>query len=424
MSAPHWTDSDGSLRTFDFAVANPPFSLKSWSNGITVSDDRYSRFEYGEPPEKNGDYAFLLHVIKSLKSTGKGAVILPHGVLFRGNAEAQIRRKLIHQGYIKGIIGLPANLFYGTGIPACIVVIDKQSAEAKNSIFMIDASKGYIKEGNKNRLRAQDIHRIVDTFNTQVEIDRYSRLVPYDEIAGRNDFNLNIPRYIDASEPEDIHDLSAHLQGGIPNRDIDALKRYWDVLPGLRNKLFGDGPRIGYSATIVAPRDVKRTILAQPEFADFKATTMALYSSWRDRHTGRLKSVAVGDNPKELIFEISEDLLTCFTTADLLDKYDIYQILMTYWTEVMQDDVYILAQDGWSAATSVRQLVPMKDKNGKNVYKEEADFEFGTAKNKTKHKSDIIPPALVGRPDLCRGKIGARRVDPGQGRGIASSRLR
>ncbi|MEC8483875.1 MAG: type I restriction-modification system subunit M, partial [Pseudomonadota bacterium] len=244
LSDPQWKDAPNQLKTFDFAVANPPFSNKNWTSGLTPENDLYNRFTWGIPPEKNGDYTFLLHIIKSLKSTGKGAVILPHGVLFRGNAEATIRENLIKQGYIKGIIGLPANLFYGTGIPACIIVIDKEHAQkavtsfnegdealptvSGRPIFMIDASKGFIKDGNKNRLRSQDIHKIVDVFNKGIELERFSRLVPIDEIAA-NDYNLNIPRYIDSSEPEDLHDLSAHLQGGIPNRDIDALEHYWQV---------------------------------------------------------------------------------------------------------------------------------------------------------------------------------------------------
>ena len=218
-----------SCSTFDFAVCNPPFSVKSWSNGL---ENEFGRFEYGRPPEKNGDYAFLLHVLKSLKSTGKAAIILPHGVLFRGNAEGTIRTRLLKQGFIKGVIGLPANLFYGTGIPACIVILDKENAVARTGVFMIDASKGFMKDGTKNRLRSQDIHKIVDTFNKQIEIERYSRMVPMSEIADpKNDYNLNIPRYIDSSEPEDIQDLHAHLHGGIPDRDLDALERLLGRLP-------------------------------------------------------------------------------------------------------------------------------------------------------------------------------------------------
>ena len=159
---------------------------------------------------------------------------MPHGVLFRGNAEGSIRKEIVKRGYIKGIIGLPANLFYGTGIPACIIVIDKEGAAGRTGIFMIDASKGFIKDGPKNRLRERDLHLIVDTFLNQTEVDKYSRMVPITEIAdAKNDYNLNLPRYIDTSDPEDLHDLDAHLNGGIPGRDIDALSDFWKVLPKL-----------------------------------------------------------------------------------------------------------------------------------------------------------------------------------------------
>ncbi|KZL21210.1 Type I restriction enzyme EcoKI M protein [Pseudovibrio axinellae] len=395
VAEPNWKSPKGELRTFDYAVANPPFSLKSWSNGINLTNDEFERFEYGEPPEKNGDYAFLLHIIKSLKSTGKGAVILPHGVLFRGNAEAAIRRNIIRQGYIKGIIGLPANLFYGTGIPACIIVIDKEKSGHQNSIFMIDASKGFVKDGNKNRLREQDIHRIVDVFNRQQEVDGYSRLVPFKEIAEKNEYNLNIPRYIDSSAAEDIHDLSAHLSGGIPNRDIDALQDYWDVFPTLRTSLFEPSEREGYSNSLIEAREVKATILGHEEFKAFKQSSLARFEAWKQNHKDRLADIEIGDKPKEIIFTIAEDLLAQFGGTDLLSKYDIYQILMSYWDEVMQDDVHLIVQEDWKVANTVRLLVPGKDKNGKDKYKEEHDFEFGAAKSKKRYKSDIIPPALV-----------------------------
>src|SRR6266446_4177897 len=212
------------LRTYDYVVANPPFSDKTWSTGLIPAKDSFRRFEWGEPPKKQGDYAYLLHIIRSMKSTGKAACILPHGVLFRGNAEAVIRQQLVRSGYLKGIIGLPANLFYGTGIPACILVLDKENAPARKGIFMIDASKGFIKDGNKNRLREQDIHKIVDTFAKQADVPRYSRLVSLAEISDpRNDYNLNLPRYIDSATPEDLQDIDAHLRGDIPDRDLDAL---------------------------------------------------------------------------------------------------------------------------------------------------------------------------------------------------------
>ncbi|MBE1286209.1 MAG: type I restriction-modification system subunit M [Alteromonadaceae bacterium] len=399
LAEPQWTDGPGLLKTFDFAVANPPFSNKNWTSGITPEDDLYNRFTWGIPPEKNGDYTFLLHIIKSLKSTGKGAVILPHGVLFRGNAEAAIRENLIKQGYIKGIIGLPANLFYGTGIPACIIVIDKEHSQLASTsfdsendelptvsgrpIFMIDASKGFMKDGNKNRLRSQDIHKIVDVFNKGLELERYSRLVSIDEIAA-NDYNLNIPRYIDSSEPEDLHDLSAHLQGGIPNRDIDALERYWEVFPSIRETLFKP-QREGYCQSLVSASEVKSTILAHHEFKEFAQRSVLPFTQWISE--AKLKDIKVGDNPKEFIFTISESLLNHYSNTELLSKYDIYQILMDYWSDTMQDDVYVLVQDDWQAGKTLRELIAKKGEK----LKETPDLII----KKTKYKAELIPPSLI-----------------------------
>ncbi|GLR67854.1 hypothetical protein GCM10010909_25350 [Acidocella aquatica] len=386
LSSPHFVNNDGSLKTHDFVVANPPFSDKAWSTGFDPANDRFSRFSYGAPPAKNGDYAYMLHVIASLKTTGKGAIVMPHGVLFRGNAEAEIREKIIRKGYIKGIIGLPANLFYGTGIPACIVVLDKENAHARTGIFMIDASKGFIKDGNKNRLRDQDLHKIVDTFTRQVEVERYSRMVPLAEIE-KNGFNLNIPRYIDSSEPEDLQDIEAHLKGGIPLRDIDALAPYWAVLPAVRGELFGPGERPGYAAPKVAPAAVKPAILNHKEFAAFSARVAEVFAGWRAAHGERLKNIAVGDHPKKLIEELAEDLLAHFADVPLIDKYDVYQHLMTYWAEMMQDDVYVIVQDGWAAARQIRELV----KNAEGKFTETPDITLG----KQKLKAELIPPALV-----------------------------
>ncbi|HHW87472.1 MAG TPA: SAM-dependent DNA methyltransferase, partial [Chloroflexi bacterium] len=278
LADPHWKTPDGRLKTFDFVVANPPFSQKNWTSGVNVAEDPFGRFEYGAPPAKNGDYAFLLHILKSMKSTGKAAVILPHGVLFRGNAEAAIRRELARRGFIKGIIGLPPNLFYGTGIPACIIVLDKEDAHRRKGIFMINAAEGFRKDGAKNRLRERDIHRIVTTFNAQAEAPGYSRFVPLAEIEA-NDYNLNLPRYIPPTEPEDRHDLHAHLHGGIPARDVDALGAYWDALPGLRNALFAP-LRDGYFRVRVEPRQARRAVLEHPSFVAFRAEALAAFDAW------------------------------------------------------------------------------------------------------------------------------------------------
>ncbi|QTF09693.1 type I restriction-modification system subunit M [Brenneria izadpanahii] len=389
LSDPQWKEANGQLKAFDFAVANPPFSNKNWTSGLNPKKDPFERFVWGTPPEKNGDYTFLLHVIKSLKSTGKGAVILPHGVLFRGNAEAAIRENLIKQGYIKGIIGLPANLFYGTGIPACIIVIDKEHAHSRKGIFMIDASRGFIKDGNKNRLRSRDIHRIVDVFNHQRTVPGYSRMVPVSEIASeQNAYNLNIPRYIDSGEPEDLHDLTAHLQGGIPMRDVDALQDYWRVFPALRDVLFADD-RPGYCRARVEAQRVKPTILAHQEFKDFATRSLLPFKAWVKESA--LDDIGKGDKPKELIQDIGEMLLAQYANSELMNKYSVYQILMDYWFDAMQDDVYVITQDGWKAAAQIRELQPVKGKDGKNVWKEAHDFEF----TKRRYKADVLPRSLV-----------------------------
>ena len=376
------------LRTFDFAVANPPFSVKSWSNGL---ENDYGRFEFGRPPEKNGDYAFLLHILKSLKSTGKAAVILPHGVLFRGNAEATIRKALVERGYIKGIIGLPPNLFYGTGIPACIVVLDKENAQARTGIFMLDASKGFIKDGNKNRLRSQDIHKIVDVFNKQKEIDRYSRMVSISEIAdSKNDYNLNIPRYIDSSEPEDLQDLGAHLYGGIPERDIDALGQYWDAFPDLRSQLFKPN-RPGYVDLAVDVAEAQQVILDSSEFRKFADGIRDMTAEWFATHRSALVGINSDTRPTELITTIAEDLLDRFKSVPLLDEYDAYEQLMSYWHDTMHDDVFLIMNDGWEAAAKPRPAIEDKDRK----VSETPDLVIGSGRNAQKYKMDLIPPALI-----------------------------
>jgi type I restriction enzyme M protein len=367
LAEPKFKDGE-QLRTYDYVVANPPFSDKTWTTGLTPSHDPFQRFAWGEPPTKQGDYAYLLHIIRSLKSAGKGACILPHGVLFRGGAEGLIRQQLVRSGILKGIIGLPANLFYGTGIPACIVVLDKENAAARTGVFMVDASKGFRKDGPKNRLREQDMHKIVDTFTRQTDVPRYARMVPLTEIADpKNDFNLNLPRYIDSTSPEDLQDIDGHLRGGIPERDLDALGAYWQVLPGARGLLFEafdkTGGRPGYARLKPALTEVKPAIFGHAEFTAFQQQATQVFADWRKATTKRLTGFGKDGHPKALIETIAEDLLAAFRKAPLLDAYDIYQHLMDYWAETMQDDAYLIAADGWVA---VPARIVETDKKGKS----------------------------------------------------------
>ncbi len=392
LASPKFKDGE-SLRTYDYVVANPPFSDKTWSTGLIPASDAYQRFAWGEPPKKQGDYAYLLHIIRSLKGTGKGACILPHGVLFRGNAEAVIREKLVRSGILKGIIGLPGNLFYGTGIPACILVLDKENASARKGIFMIDASKGFIKDGPKNRLREQDLHKIVDAFTKLAELPRYSRMVPLTEIADpKNDYNLNLPRYIDSTEPEDIQDIDGHLQGGIPERDLDALGDYWKVIPGVRSALFESAGRAGYAQLKLPIAEVKTTIFAHPEFTAFNQAATKVFVDWKQASTPQLKGFAQNGHPKQLIEALSEDLLARFKPTPLVNAYDVYQHLMDYWAETMQDDCYLIADAGWQAGAQPREVVKIKDANGKLVWPKEP---FDYTKGRRRFKSDLISASIL-----------------------------
>ena len=319
--------------------------------GVESTDTvNFRRFDgFGIPPPKQGDYAYLLHIIKSLKPTGKAACILPHGVLFRGNAEAEIRTNLIKRGYIRAIIGLPPNLFYGTGIPACIMFIDKENAAARKGIFLMDASAGFIKDGPKNRLREMDLHRIVDVFRKGVDMPKFARMVSHDEIA-KNDFNLNLPRYIDSQPPEDRQDIEGHLKGGIPERDVNALQAYWAVCPKLRATLFKPN-RAGYVDLAVEAKNIRTAIHDHPEFVAFTSGLARHFTTWRDKEAAHFKALSAGFHPKALIAERAELLLLHYEGQPLLDAYDIFQHLMDYWAEVMQDDAYMIAAIGWKAET-------------------------------------------------------------------------
>ena len=397
LAAPKFKDGE-QLRTYDYVVANPPFSDKTWSTGLTPDKDSYQRFAWGVPPTKQGDYAYLLHIIRSMKSgSGKAACILPHGMLFRGNAEAVIREQLVRSGILKGIIGLPANLFYGTGIPACILVLDKENANARTGIFMVDASKAFIKDGNKNRLREQDIHKIVDTFSRLDEADpKYARMVPRSEIAdSKNDYNLNLPRYIDSTVPEDLQDIDGHLRGGIPERDLDApdnaLAAYWQVLPGVRAALFASAGRPGYANLTLPLPEVKPAIFGHAEFTAFNQTAIQLFAQWRSAATQQLTVFGKDGHPKVLIETTAEALLSTFKPAKLLDAYDIYQHLMDYWATTLQDDTYLIAADGWVQGSLPREIVQVKDKNNKLVWPEPHDY----LKGKRRFKSDLLPATIL-----------------------------
>ena len=372
---PFYRDSFGQLRTFDFIVMNPPFSDKSWSDGLKASDDPFHRFEgFGIPPEKNGDFAWFLHVIKSLNSTGKAGIVMPHGVLFRGNAEESIRKEILKRRYIKGIVSLPANLFYGTGIPACLVFIDKEDAETREGIFFIDASSGFKKDGNKNRLREQDIEKIVRVYTAQEEIRGYSRLVPYSEIEDENtnNGNMNVSRYIQKVDDSLPQNIEAHLHGGIPKHDIDMLDRLWSVSVELKDAIFTcvDLSHDIYQLTLTSDA-IEAVFEADAHLqAEKRKEGTEVFEIWRDEVRDQLLSITDKTEPKLFIRDLGDKILDAYEDSLFIEQYDIYDCLMNYWNEKLQDDVYAIKAYGYGAAREIEYTYAQKkakDENGETI---------------------------------------------------------
>lgn len=355
LNDPLHKENDTTLQTFDYVVANPPFSMKGWRKSAK-EQDIFGRWGFGDnfapvPPPGCGDYAFLLHIIKSLRTQGHAACILPHGVLFRGGAEAEIRKFLVKKRWISGIIGLPSNLFYGTGIPACIIIIDKEHAAGSKGIFMIDAKDGFQKDGAKNRLREQDIKLIVDTWEAHEPVPHYAKFIPFADIEA-NDYNLNIPRYVVPEDKEIRQDIYAHLHGGLPAHDVEEVfAQLWEACPSLKDRLFLKEAN-GYYSLIPAADSISEAVNADASYQKQNALYVKVVEDWCQKVTGdMLASVKEECEPKSLIERWSGMLLeSAKADLKLVDPYNVYEILMNYWAEAMQDDCYIVSRDGWKVA--------------------------------------------------------------------------
>jgi type I restriction enzyme M protein len=355
LNDPLHKENDTTLQTFDYVVANPPFSMKGWRKSAK-EQDIFGRWGFGDnfapvPPPSCGDYAFLLHIVKSLKSQGHAACILPHGVLFRGGAEAEIRKFLVKKRWISGIIGLPYNLFYGTGIPACIIIIDKEHAAGSKGIFMIDAKEGYQKDGAKNRLREQDLKLIVDTWEAHENVPHYAKFVPFSEIE-KNEYNLNIPRYVIPEDKEILQDIFAHLHGGLPAHDVEEVfSPLWEACPSLKDALFHKESN-GYYSLVPSADAVSEAVSADASYQKQNALYAKVIDTWcEDVKSDMKESVKEECEPKALIERWSRKLLDA-AKADLrlVDPYNVYEILMNYWSEAMQDDCYMVSRDGWKVS--------------------------------------------------------------------------
>ena len=378
-------DPVGTYQTLyvDAVVSNPPYSQR-WSSAGKKNDPRYSG--YGLAPDSKADYAFLLHDLYHVKPDGLMAIVLPHGVLFRGSTEADIRKELIEKNHIDTIIGLPANIFFGTGIPTIIMVLKKR--RSLDDVLFIDASQNFLKVGKNNFLRASDIRRISDAVQARADVERFARVVSRDEIRA-NDYNLNIPRYVSAAAPAEPVDLYATIFGGIPESELDAISAYWDVLPGLRETLFKP-TRSGYIE--VAVDDVRTAIEAHPSVMKFRETAPTALAGLAP--TMRFNLVTNRGTAPILKAEadLTADVFARFKTLPLVDRYDAFQILQDHWMDV-SNDLEIIQTEGDQAIRTVEPVYVMK-----TVNKQKVEVQDGW-------KGRVLPFGLVQKrllPDLAQ----------------------
>jgi type I restriction enzyme M protein len=357
---PYFDDNDPS-GTYDplyvdAVVSNPPYS-QNWNRDNRESDPRYA--EYGLAPKSKADYAFLLHDLFHVKPDGIMTIVLPHGVLFRGGEEGQIRKNLIEKNHIDTIIGLPANIFYGTGIPTIIMVLKKESKNS-NDVLIIDASKGFEKDGNKNKLRASDIKKIADTVIQRESIDKFSKVVSLDEIRN-NDYNLNIPRYVDSSEPTENWDIYSLMFGGVPVREVETLKKYWIKFPSLKEELF---EKVNDSYLSVKNIDIKKTICANKDIESYLGKFELQFNDFenfmKNRLINQMMSLSI---PKEEV-EISSEIFKKLEPFTLLDKYKAYQVLEDMWIRT-SIDLEIIQEEGFDSIKKVDPNMVIKKKNNK-----------------------------------------------------------
>lgn len=341
----------------DAVVSNPPYS-QSWNPTDKETDPRYARF--GLAPKGKADYAFLLHDLFHIKSDGIMTIVLPHGVLFRGGEEGEIRKNLIEQNHIDAIIGLPSNIFFGTGIPTIIMIL-KQKRE-NTDVLVVDASKGFIKSGKNNKLRASDIKRIVDVVINRENIANFSRVVSRDEIRNNN-YNLNIPRYVDSSEKTESWDIFATMFGGIPKSELEDLSDFWNAFPNLKSDLFQE---INASTYQLKVSDIKKAVFSHPEIQQFFETSRKVFSDipqyMREELIDHINEVHVQKEEEKL----ARYIFKCLESMPLIDKYDAYEKLDTQW-QYMQTDIEILQTEGFDAAKQVDPNLVIKKKSGKEV---------------------------------------------------------
>lgn len=339
----------------DAVVSNPPYS-QAWNPADKETDPRYARF--GLAPKGKADYAFLLHDLFHIKSDGIMTIVLPHGVLFRGGEEGEIRKNLIEQNHIDAIIGLPANIFFGTGIPTIIMVLKQK--RANTDVLIVDASKGFIKVGKNNKLRASDIKRIVDVVTKRESVDKFSKVVSRDEIRN-NDYNLNIPRYVDSSEAAESWDIYASMFGGLPNSEIEELNKYWMAFPSLKESLF---EKTSSNYCELKVDDVKKAIQEHTDIKIFEDIFRSSFNGFDKYLDTELIEKMNTLNISKTEARLSEEMFERLRNVPLIDKYEAYQLLDDDWTKIAVD-LEIIQTEGFAATKKVNPNMILKKQGGK-----------------------------------------------------------
>lgn len=374
----------------DAVVSNPPYSAK-WDRDRAIGDKRFTEFGYA--PETKADYAFLLHELYHLKDDGILTIVLPHGVLFRGGDEEKIRRQLIEKNHIDTIIGFPPNVFYGTGI-ATIVMVLKKHRDDDDSVQFVDASKGFVKAGTKNELRARDVRKIIDTVIGRKDIDKFSRVVTCEEIRD-NGYNLNIPRYVDSSEDVEQFDIYSTMFGGIPEHEIDGLNHFWDNLPGLRDDLFKSVSPT--HAQLQDGVDVGSVVSNHDSVTAFKNAFKQAFDGFEDvLHTQLI------DNAEKLALnlvegDIREDLFARMIGVPIIDDYAVYQLFADQW-QIIEPDLSVIQLEGWDVTRGVEPNMVTRKSKGKDVEKQEG--WFGTILPFDLVQRELLGPEFVALEDM------------------------
>lgn len=389
---PYFDESDP-LATYnplyvDAVVSNPPYS-QAWDPSFKDSDPRYSRF--GLAPKTKADFAFLLHDLYHLKPDGIMTIVLPHGVLFRGGEEGQIRKQLIENNHIDAIIGLPANIFFGTGIPTVIIVLKQKRGsieKPQTDVLVVDASKHFIKEGKNNKLQASDIKRVTDAVINRESIDKFSKVVSKQTLR-ENGYNLNIPRYVDSSPAAESWDLHATMLGGIPNTEIAELQTYWQALPQLHSALFTP-KSAAYSELAVAKEEVNATISDHPQVREFITSYNQAFNGYDDYLNTTLIKGWKTVNRNQIEADLSEELFKRLAPIALVDKYQAYQYQNNQW-QTISADLEMMQTEGFATAKQVDANMVIKKQKGKDAEVQDAN---------TPWRGHILPFDLVQQTHL------------------------